>query len=61
MLEVPRETLPTPGTFELIPYVVLIQDVPEQLLREIGNNITTYSLDYFNLPIRMEPGTFSIQ
>lgn len=55
-----QRTLP-PGVYEVIPYLVILQDgIPDGLFEAIGEYATLYHLDYFNIPIRWTLGRLTI-
>ncbi len=49
-----------PGKYEVIPFVIVNENLPTGLLTAIGENVRSFSENYFNYPIRVETATIEI-
>ena len=50
-----------PGSYEIIPYITILEDLPAGLLLAIGDNVVSYSDSYFKYPIRVETAILEIR
>lgn len=49
-----------PGSYEVFPYIMVRQDLPEGLLDVLGDEVADFSKNYLNLPIRHKKPTITV-
>ena len=62
LLEMTYSSLNLPaGSYEIIPYISISENLPTGLLTAIGNNVRAYDDNYFKYPIRVQTVIFEIK
>lgn len=49
---IPRGEIPS-GSYYVIPYILIEQDLPAGLIENIGQNVTKYSQDFLKIPLKL--------
>lgn len=48
------------GLYEIIPYVIIVENLPTGLIESLGDGVRSYTENYFNYPIRVETASLQI-
>jgi hypothetical protein len=59
LLNIPANTIP-PGSYELFPFLQLIQNLPDGMLEVLGNDVDGFSKNYLKVPFKQQKAIITV-